>query len=101
MFRSNILEIFTCNMSINIDRPRYDQSSYVGRAKHFFVTTNPLNCLASDAELEKAKQTVESYRLNKTLPEGMTEDKLWEAKYLMDSAYHPDTKEKMFFLGMI
>lgn len=86
-------------MSINIDSPRYDQSSYIGRAKHFFVTTNPLNVLASNAELEKAKETVENYRYTKTLPTGMTEDQLWDAKYLMDSAYHPDTKEKMFFLG--
>lgn len=88
-------------MSINIDSPRYDQSSYIGRAKHFFVTTNPLNVLASNADLEKAKETVENYRLTKTLVAGMTEDQLWDAKYLMDSAYHPDTKEKMFFLGKV
>lgn len=86
-------------MSINIDRPRYDQSSYMGRAKHFFVTTNPMNILASDAELNKAKEIVETYKLTRTLPTDLTEDDLWNAKYLMDSAFHPDTKEKNFFLG--
>lgn len=86
-------------MTINIDRPRYDQSSYIGRAKHFFVTTNPLNIMATDAELDKAKETVETYRLTRTLPTNLTEDELWNAKYLMDSAFHPDTKEKNFFLG--
>ena len=86
-------------MSINIDQPRYDQSTYLGRAKHFFVTTNPFNILASNKELEESKQIVESYRQTKLLPINLTEDDLWKAQYLMDSAYHPDTKEKMFFIG--
>lgn len=49
--------------------------------------------------MEASKNIVENYRLTKILPSNLTEDELWNAKYLMDSAYHPDTKEKMFFLG--
>ena len=33
------------------------------------------------------------------VPPGTTEDQLWEAKRLYDSAYHPDTGELMFFAG--
>ena len=84
---------------INIDESRYDQSTYLGRAKHFFVTTNPLNILASDKQLDEAKEVVESYRATKQLPAGVDEEKLWKSKYLMDSAFHPDTKEKMLFIG--
>lgn len=47
---------------INLNEPRYDQSTYLGRAKHFAVTTNPLNVLSSSADLDKAKQLVEQYR---------------------------------------
>ena len=32
-------------------------------------------------------------------PPGTTEEEIWQAKKLADSAFHPDTGEKMFFLG--
>jgi hypothetical protein len=46
-----------------------------------------------------AKQIVESYRQGVIARPGMSVDDLWSAKYLYDSAFHPDTKEKMFILG--
>lgn len=84
---------------INIDKPRYDQTTYLGRAKHFALLTNPLNLLATNQQLEHAKSIVDSYRKTQVLPKHMTIDELWKAKYLVDSAYHPCTKEKMFILG--
>ena len=83
---------------IDITKPRHDQSSFEGRAKHFFSTTNPLNCLASDAELDAAKNIVDDY-LAKKLPGDYDQDKLWQAKELVDSAFHPDTGEKLFLMG--
>ena len=47
---------------VNIDVPRYDQSTYWGRASHFFVTTNPLNLFATPAALDKSKDIVTRYR---------------------------------------
>jgi hypothetical protein len=84
-------------------------------AKHFFLTTNPLNLSASNQQLDEgktqeankfyfyieflAKRIVEEYRHGIIAKSGMTFDDLWGAKYLYDSAFHPDTKEKMFILG--
>ncbi|XP_053407857.1 sideroflexin-1-like [Mercenaria mercenaria] len=83
---------------INLDEPRYDQSTFMGRAKHFFITTNPLNVLATGKQLDEAKDIVERYKKGEDLPD-LTDEQIWDAKHLYDSAFHPDTKEKMFILG--
>ena len=47
---------------VDIDSPRWDQSTYIGRAKHFFTATNPLNVFASSADLQSAKDVIEQHR---------------------------------------
>lgn len=83
---------------INLDRPRFDQNTFEGRAKHFFITTNPLNVLTDDAELDRAKSIVDAYRRGEE-DKSLTEDQIWAAKQLYDSAFHPQTGEKLFILG--
>ncbi|EZA55579.1 hypothetical protein DMN91_009322 [Ooceraea biroi] len=85
---------------IDIDRPYWDQSTYRGRALHFLTVTNPLNVFATKQQLEHARDVVSRHRQGETLQkQGITENELWKCKYLYDSAYHPDTGEKMLSIG--
>lgn len=83
---------------VNIEQPRWDQSNYWGRAKHFFTTTNPLNVFATSDQLNNAKTIVTNYRKGEDMGK-LSVEELWNAKHLYDSAYHPDTGEKMFIAG--
>lgn len=49
---------------IDLTKPRYDQSTYMGRLKHFLQVTNPMNILVSDEELERSKVLVQQYKYN-------------------------------------
>ncbi|PIO27364.1 hypothetical protein AB205_0149380, partial [Aquarana catesbeiana] len=84
--------------NIKIKEPRWDQSTFEGRARHFFMVTDPRNVLLGPKVLEEAKNIIENYR-NRIPTPGLTEDQLWRAKYIYDSAFHPDTGEKMVLIG--
>lgn len=86
------------NVRLDLSKPRYDQSTFEGRAKHFFITTNPLNVFRSTAALDEAKFIVDSYKAG-TEDKSLTEDDIWKAKEVYDSAYHPETGEKIILPG--
>lgn len=47
---------------LDLSKPRYDQATYVGRAKYFFETANPLNAFVSSKRLEEAAKLVKGYK---------------------------------------
>ncbi|XP_073760360.1 sideroflexin-2 isoform X3 [Callorhinus ursinus] len=82
----------------NIDAPRWDQCTFPGRVKHFFNITDPRTVLVPDRELDWAKGMVEKSRMG-VVPPGTQVEQLLYAKKLYDSAFHPDTGEKMNVIG--
>ena len=47
---------------LQLNKPRYDQSTFLGRAKHFFNVTDPRNLFVTATQLDAAKKLVEEYR---------------------------------------
>lgn len=83
---------------LNLNEPRWDQTTFVGRARHFFDVTDPRKVFASSAQLDAAKKLVEDYRSG-IEPSGTTDEEVWQAKSLYDSAFHPQTGEKQLVFG--
>ena len=50
------------SVQVNIEEPRWDQSTYLGRARHFFTTANPLNVFATPSQLDQANNVVTKFR---------------------------------------
>ncbi|XP_032889931.1 sideroflexin-2 isoform X2 [Amblyraja radiata] len=82
----------------NIDAPRWNQSTFMGRLKHFFNITDPRTVGVSNANLDKAKDLVDRCRAGTLLP-GTTKEQLLYAKKLYDSAFHPDSGDRMNLIG--
>ncbi|XP_033098432.1 sideroflexin-2-like [Anneissia japonica] len=92
------MEEVTTSPRLNLDKPRWDQTKFVGRLKHFFNITDPRTALCSEKELDDAKQLVEQYKLGLE-PPGTKEEQLWYAQKLYMSAFHPDTGDKQNVIG--
>ena len=86
-----------CVGEIDLDQPQYDQTTYWGRARHYFDTTNPSNLLVSTKHLYQSRLLLEQYRAG-LLP-GVCREDLWRAKTVCQSAFHPDTGDLMFLPG--
>ena len=50
------------NGRLQLSKPRYDQGTFGGRAKHFFHVTDPRNLFVTASQLEAAKKLVNDYR---------------------------------------
>ncbi|CAL8117098.1 unnamed protein product [Orchesella dallaii] len=83
---------------VNLDEPRWSQQTYWGRVWHFFHVANPFNLCHTPEEFERAKNVVERYRKGENLSH-LSEDELWKAKHLYDSAFHPQTGKMIHPLG--
>lgn len=78
----------------DIDASLFDQSSYSGRFKHFLSIIDPRLLAIRDNELNAAQTLLDSFKKNpKLVRESHSNEELWMAKRVIDSAVNSATGE--------
>ncbi|KAL4219347.1 Sideroflexin-2 [Mactra antiquata] len=83
---------------LDLDKPFWDQSTFMGRLKYFSWVTDPRLSLYSKQKLLEAKTLVEKYRKGDE-PPGTTVSQVKQAQRMYLSAFHPDTGDLQNVIG--
>ncbi|XP_021382474.2 sideroflexin-5 isoform X3 [Lonchura striata] len=78
-----------------LGKPRFEQTSFYGRFRHFLDIIDPRTLFVSESRLKEAVQLLEDYK-HGTLPPGVTNKELWGAQKIKQAIIHPDTNETIF-----
>ncbi|XP_064200321.1 sideroflexin-5b isoform X1 [Anguilla rostrata] len=81
--------------AFQLGRPRYDQSNFYGRLRHFLDVIDPRTLFVSEVRLNECMKLLDDFK-HGTLPPGVTDLQLWEAQKIKQAIIHPDTGEKIF-----
>ncbi|KAL0097651.1 Tricarboxylate/iron carrier [Phycomyces blakesleeanus] len=79
---------------LDLSKPRYPQSTYWGRVRHFINVTDPRTLFVTKSQLEGAKHLLTDYQTNPS--PNADPEALWKAKKIIDSTLHPDTGKPIF-----
>ncbi|KAK6174322.1 hypothetical protein SNE40_017625 [Patella caerulea] len=78
-----------------LNKPRFDQGTFVGRWRHFLNVIDPRTLLTTESQLKESISLLEDYK-NGQLKPGVTDSDLWKAQKIKQAIIHPDTGEKIF-----
>ncbi|XP_010899211.1 sideroflexin-5b isoform X1 [Esox lucius] len=81
--------------TFQLGRPRYDQSSFLGRLRHFVDIIDPTTLFVSERRLTECVKLLDDYK-HGTLSPDVSDLQLWEAQKIKQAIIHPDTGEKIF-----
>ncbi|XP_030842111.1 sideroflexin-5 [Strongylocentrotus purpuratus] len=81
--------------TFQLSKPRFDQSTFLGRYRHFLDIIDPRTLFVSQEKINWAVELLDAYQKG-SLPDGVTNKQLWEAQKIKQAIVHPDTGEKVF-----
>jgi len=94
LISSSLAAFMLTEPCISEAKPREDQSTFLGRLKHFLRITDPRTLLISDEELEKSKSMLDNYKKTKQIPaEGV--EALWTAQNSTFAPIHSPSKRSI------
>eukprot|EP00281_Chroomonas_sp_CCMP1168_P011816 CAMPEP_0206283832 /NCGR_PEP_ID=MMETSP0047_2-20121206/40443_1 /ASSEMBLY_ACC=CAM_ASM_000192 /TAXON_ID=195065 /ORGANISM="Chroomonas mesostigmatica_cf, Strain CCMP1168" /LENGTH=326 /DNA_ID=CAMNT_0053714229 /DNA_START=52 /DNA_END=1032 /DNA_ORIENTATION=- len=76
--------------AFTLDKPRYDQSTWMGRTMHFFAVTNPAYLFTSEKQMQDDRDKLEAFKKGKRAA-STSDAELWQARTRLDAIMHPDT----------
>ncbi|XP_046556395.1 sideroflexin-5-like [Haliotis rubra] len=79
-----------------LNRPRYDQGTYLGRLRHFMDVIDPRTLFTTEAKLQASVTLLEDYS-NGNLKSSTTDKQLWEAQKIKQVIQTPGEKIFMPF----
>ncbi|XP_030383439.1 sideroflexin-2 isoform X2 [Scaptodrosophila lebanonensis] len=83
---------------INVDKPLFDITTFVGRFKYYAWMTDPRTVLLPSERLLQAKEMVQRYRAGEQ-PNDLNPKEVQYNMKLYSSAFHPDSGELQNFCG--
>lgn len=83
---------------VDFNKSKWDQSTFYGRFCHFVWVTDPRSCLVSKEKLLESEKLIKEYKSHQE-PPGTTNEQIWAARQLYESAFHPDSGELQNFIG--
>ncbi|XP_051945056.1 sideroflexin-5-like [Xyrauchen texanus] len=78
-----------------LGKPRYDQSAFLGRFRHFIDIIDPSTLFVTESRLKECVKLLYDFKQG-NIPPGVTDHQLWEAQKVKQAIIHPDTGEKIF-----
>lgn len=79
----------------SLTESRFDEKTYWGRLKRCLDVTDPRTLFVGEKKLQDSINLLKQFK-NGTLPKGITDQKLWEARKIKEAIIHPDTGKKVF-----
>ncbi|XP_068708837.1 sideroflexin-5-like isoform X2 [Montipora foliosa] len=79
----------------SLTESRFDEKTYWGRLKRCLDVTDPRTLFVGEKKLHDSINLLKQFK-NGTLPKGITDQKLWEARKIKEAIIHPDTGKKVF-----
>ena len=84
------------NEVVDLTQPRWNQNTFMGRLNHFMELTHPKHMFHLPYTLNEAEKIILGYKSGDLKPlQNLSTNDQWKIKYIYDSAFHPDTGEKM------
>lgn len=78
----------------SLTESRFDQSTYWGRLKRCLDVTDPRTLFVGEKKLQESIDLLKQFE-NGSLPQGTTDQKLWQARKIKEAIIHPDTGKKV------